>query len=721
MKLKRRGSMSCLTVLFALASLMCGRVALYAADWVLPDELTVHVGAVENVGSNVTVVLTKRSVRADDYKFYVNTPAGRKRAEPFPVSTYRGYVQGDVSMRVNGNIEPGGIFSGNFSEGRDIIGSVSKLKITVPPGKSTPVMSAGNKVVAMSSIIPRVSPTAGGYIVPTLPMRLVRANVDVVPQCIAACPSLEAAVSCAEQKINDCDFNWARNVALAWEIGSLVMDVGANTVTGVKWIEDQPDEAAGKTRIQMVTFCAGGNGCRGGHAYAAGLGQEAGGLMHEGGHAFGTSHGMDKADAMKGNRAFFGPNNIRVVVNGMKGRSESDHPAVVYSGALPPHAQDDIAETPKDKPVTINVIDNDFDGNGEALSLRAVGKCAKGGTVTLTADKKRVIYTPPAGFVGLDNFKYEVVDSSGCASRAAAVEVNVITEGVAAYYDFETAVKGSSGGRGYSGYAFRNLGAVGSLAEVFDMAATPVPGVRGNGIFSGINSGWGSGRSSLYMSQVNISGIGDPGPGSLSVSIWVLYPKLRPNTMGPHKKSIASTSGVIIGKGGVKYTGEPNACASGWAIIHLPKYTGFKFMGSNGAGTFDLQTTEPIRSNTWYHLVMVMDRHAGKLRAWVNNKQLNETSTTSDIGTGDIVDAQELRLYNGMTWQYWHSFPAVMDELKIYHKALTEKQVSELYAEGKDAKIPDLSAFRKDERPDGPPVEEDGRFQPAPTRRIEKF
>jgi len=30
-------------------------------------------------------------------------------------------VKGDPSMRVNGNIEPGGLLSANFSEGRDII------------------------------------------------------------------------------------------------------------------------------------------------------------------------------------------------------------------------------------------------------------------------------------------------------------------------------------------------------------------------------------------------------------------------------------------------------------------------------------------------------------------------------------------------------------------------------------------------------------------------
>jgi hypothetical protein len=68
----------------------------------------------------------------------------------------------------------------------------------------------------------------------------------------------------------------------------------------------------------------------------------------------------------------------------------------------------------------------------------------------------------------------------------------------------------------------------------------------------------------------------------------------------------------------------------------------------------------------------------------------------------DIYDAQDLRILNGDVWQWWHSYPMVLDELKIYNTALASKQVSELYAEGKGAKAPELSAFRRDEKTDVP-------------------
>ena len=238
-----------------------------------------------------------------------------------------------------------------------------------------------------------------------------------------------------------------------------------------------------------------------------------------------------------------------------------------------------------------------------------------------------------------------------------------------------------------------------------------MPGVRGKAVFNGINSGWGAERTNDWMNQINISNMGDPGPGNLGVSIWVLYPRFLQNMQTPHKKTVASTSAVILGKGGVKYTGEPNGpYGTGWAIIHLPQHSGFKFLGANGSGSFDVKSSEPIKLNTWYHLVMSIDRKAQKIRAWVNNKELTETGSTTDVLPGDIYDAQDLRIYNGDVWQWWHSAPIVLDELKFYNKALTPQLVSELYVEGKEAPAPDMSRYLKDAKPEVP-IPEDPKYK----------
>lgn len=680
-----------------LASCVLLQSRLSAAGQVLPDELTVGLGEIENVGTDVTLVLTKRSVRSDAYALYVQTPEGLTRVEPFPVSTYRGYVKGDPAMRVNANIEPGGVLNANFSEGRAIVGRVRDRKVTVPPGRGTPSMSAGNEVVPVDSITPRPSPTPHGHILPPVPMRRVLVNLVVAPECTATCSSLEAAVSRAEQRINDTEFVFARDVGVAWEIDRLVMGV-PGTMKGYTVSADQAEQPA--KRRMAVTFCKAGQGNRGGHAYASGLGADGNALVHEAGHSFGAPHGLDRDDAMKGCHAFFGPNNTRLIIKTYAKREEKDFPAVVYSGVLPPHVLDDIVCTDVDAPVTIDVLENDFDGNGDALSISSAGPASeKGGSVTLTDDRLQVIYTPPPGFVGTDRFEYTVVDGSGAASRTGEVIVNVVSGEVAAHLDFENLVMVEARGRGNAGFTFPNRGPVGGAAVVLFFRPVLVDGVRGKAVFNGINSGWGPRRTYDFMHQINVPGIGDPGPGSMSVSIWVLYPKLRLNMLPFVRKVIPSTSGVVIGKGAVKYCGH-NVPSTGWAIVHLDGYKGFKFLGQSGDSPFDLQTSEQIRANTWYHLAMVIDRREKRLRAWVNNEEVTESTTTSDIADGNIVDASELRIYNSVVWQWWHSFPAVIDELKVFNTALTREQVAELYAEGRDAVVPDLTQHRRNEKKD---------------------
>jgi hypothetical protein len=76
-----------------------------------------------------------------------------------------------------------------------------------------------------------------------------------------------------------------------------------------------------------------------------------------------------------------------------------------------PVAVDDSAVTEVDHPVTINVIANDSDPEGDPLSLKSVGWPSHGrrqynGNGTIT-------YTPEAGFVGVDTFTYVLRDGNG--------------------------------------------------------------------------------------------------------------------------------------------------------------------------------------------------------------------------------------------------------------------------------------------------------------------
>ncbi len=87
-----------------------------------------------------------------------------------------------------------------------------------------------------------------------------------------------------------------------------------------------------------------------------------------------------------------------------------------------PIAADDQAVS-RSEPVSIDVLANDVDPDGDPLSLAGVGAAAHG-QVSVQGD--RVIYTPESGYVGDDSFSYEVQDDGG-ASATATVTVTVST------------------------------------------------------------------------------------------------------------------------------------------------------------------------------------------------------------------------------------------------------------------------------------------------------
>ena len=88
----------------------------------------------------------------------------------------------------------------------------------------------------------------------------------------------------------------------------------------------------------------------------------------------------------------------------------------------PPLAVDDAADTPEDTPVTIDVLGNDSDPNGNTLTVAEVSAPTHGTAVT---DTGAVVYTPEPDFHGTDRFTYVVGDGSGLTARAA-VEVTVL-------------------------------------------------------------------------------------------------------------------------------------------------------------------------------------------------------------------------------------------------------------------------------------------------------
>ncbi|WP_432471298.1 Ig-like domain-containing protein [Amphritea sp. HPY] len=86
-----------------------------------------------------------------------------------------------------------------------------------------------------------------------------------------------------------------------------------------------------------------------------------------------------------------------------------------------PVAISDSATTDANTPVTINVLGNDYDPDGDSLSLvSASGNTAVNSNGTIT-------YTPANGFSGIDSFSYSITDGNGGnASGTVTVTVNAV-------------------------------------------------------------------------------------------------------------------------------------------------------------------------------------------------------------------------------------------------------------------------------------------------------
>jgi Tol biopolymer transport system component len=98
---------------------------------------------------------------------------------------------------------------------------------------------------------------------------------------------------------------------------------------------------------------------------------------------------------------------------------------IVIGPATPnqaPLAVDDNATTNQNSPITIAVLANDSDPDGDTLTISNVSQ-ANDGTIALNADNT-VTYSPNAGFTATDSFSYTVSDGRG-GTHTAAVTVTV--------------------------------------------------------------------------------------------------------------------------------------------------------------------------------------------------------------------------------------------------------------------------------------------------------
>lgn len=87
----------------------------------------------------------------------------------------------------------------------------------------------------------------------------------------------------------------------------------------------------------------------------------------------------------------------------------------------PPVAADDAAVTSQDTAITVGILANDTDADGDPLSVASVTQPSNGSATTTGAD---LTYTPAPGFIGTDSLSYVVTDGRG-GSDEAEVQITV--------------------------------------------------------------------------------------------------------------------------------------------------------------------------------------------------------------------------------------------------------------------------------------------------------
>ncbi|MDG4548726.1 MAG: Ig-like domain-containing protein, partial [Rickettsiales bacterium] len=144
------------------------------------------------------------------------------------------------------------------------------------------------------------------------------------------------------------------------------------------------------------------------------------------------------------NPNFFGTDTFTtyVITDGQGGFAQANVEVTVLPVNDNPVAVDDSAFTSENTAVSVDVVDNDTDIEGDTLSLQSVTNGANG---TVAIVNGEAVYTPNQGFSGTDTFTYVVSDGNG-GTDTGTVTVEVVSseEAPIARPDSATTVQGQS-------------------------------------------------------------------------------------------------------------------------------------------------------------------------------------------------------------------------------------------------------------------------------------
>lgn len=245
-----------------------------------------------------------------------------------------------------------------------------------------------------------------------------------------------------------------------------------------------------------------------------------------------------------------------------------DADGAVLAGDPPPNgapnAVDDIATSPEDGSVSVPVLANDDDPDGDDVSVSAVADPANG-SAELDPSGTAILYTPEPNFNGADSFAYAISDGNG-GTDTATVSVTVtpvndppiaVDDPLGATEDASATVDAVANDTDVDGDALR-VSAVGDPANGTAVIGgdgsilyTPDPGYSGPDTFDYTVS----------------DGAGGADTGTVTVTVGAVD---DPPTAAPVSASTTAPNPVTITLSGT----DPDTCELTFQVVDLPERGG---------------------------------------------------------------------------------------------------------------------------------------------------
>jgi hypothetical protein len=649
-------------------------------DAKLPETIS---KTVEHKGVNYQVELRKHSVRAPGFELYTfddrRTPQRQLQVDVPEPRTYRGYIANDKSQVVTGFIDAKGELSVTIFGGPPNT-QLFSLRIDHIPLDADYSFGAsgyaklGNKDIRDTSIvIPEITnnrlyvPTPG----PNFHSYLARVRAHYYSGTFTDEKFANGDVTMAlleiEGAINDIDYSIGRYVGLRHDLAWAQIDlhgngpeVGGHTHRWPGWNE----QGSVETNVSYA-FQAFGRGCGTDNRTAASM-EPAGGrpsfcMAHEIGHMLTLSHYVpdETIEIMAHHNRF----SVMTSQKALKALQTEEmwftaKPLDPQTSPMLPAPYTDYITVYEGQSGTVRPLDNDFDANGETLSMTAFDAATKEGGTVASLGNGVLRYTPKSGFVGTDFFTYTVQDAGGYLAKQT-IHVQVAPKGIAGDWSIDGDTEKVTDKSGYGRDLFVKEG---------KLVDSLVAGSQGHSLKTAVFA-----SDELVADSLGDKTIPhnfDPGHLSFTASIWFKYGQIDAD---------AGQQQIIVGKATLPKWED--FTMGGWEIVarghELRMNVAYRdrFAANNWV---QLKWPDAIKDGQWHHAVLVIDREAGLVKGYLAGKAHPEPGALPATGA-PIRAGWSHKIWGGPMQVGRHTRgPAgssAWDCLKIYHVALTAGQI----------------------------------------------